>query len=149
LFKLLGLAPDAALAATKQTYALEKFLADSSRKLEDLRDPYHNYNKMPLAGLSKLAPSVDWKTTFEQMDYKKVDSVVVGQPEYYRAFNKALALYSIDDWKNYIRKNIVNDFSPYLSNAFSDESFRFMEPLYPAGKSNFPAGNVCWIPKVA
>jgi hypothetical protein len=26
------------------------------------------------------------------MDYKKVDTVIVGQPEYYRAVNKALAV---------------------------------------------------------
>jgi putative endopeptidase len=64
---------------------------------------------MTLAGLSKLAPDIDWKSTFEKMDYKDVDTVIVGQPEYYRAFNKALHTYSIDDWKNYLRKNLVTD----------------------------------------
>jgi putative endopeptidase len=138
LFKLMGLDDAAAKAATQKTYAIEKFLADSSRKLEDLRDPYKNYHKMPLAGLSKLAPVVDWKTTFEQMDYKKVDTVNVGQPEYYRAVNKALALYSIDDWKNYIRKNIVNNYSPYLSKAFENENFRFYGTVISGKKEQLP-----------
>lgn len=52
IFKLAGLPADKAIAAAKKTYSLETFLADSSRKLEDLRDPYHNYNKMPLAALT-------------------------------------------------------------------------------------------------
>jgi putative endopeptidase len=138
LYKLLGLSPDAALAATKKTYALEKFLADSSRKLQDLRDPYHNYNKMPIAGLSKLAPNIDWKPTFEKMDYKDVDTVIVGQPEYYRAVNKALTAYSIDDWKNYLRKNIVSEFSSYLSKAFVDEDFRFYGTVLSGRKEQLP-----------
>ncbi len=138
LFKLMGLQPDAATAATKQTYALEKSLADSSRKLEDLRDPYHNYNKMPLAGLSKLVPEVDWKPTFEKMDYKNVDTVIVGQPEYYRAFSKALHTYSIDDWKNYLRKNLVSSFGSYLSKPFDQELFRFYGTVLNGKKEQLP-----------
>ncbi|QHS55069.1 M13 family metallopeptidase [Mucilaginibacter sp. 14171R-50] len=138
LFKLIGLDDAAARAATQKTYAIEKFLADSSRKLVDLRDPYHNYNKMALVGLSNLAPVVDWKKTFEQMDFKQVDTVIVGQPEYYRAVNKALTTFTVNDWKNYIRKNIVNDYSPYLSKAFSDESFRFYGTVISGRKEQLP-----------
>ncbi|MBK0380237.1 M13 family metallopeptidase [Mucilaginibacter segetis] len=138
LYKLIGLTPDAATAATNKTYELEKFLADSSRKLVDLRDPYHNYNKMPVAGLSKLAPDIDWKATFETMGYKNVDTVIVGQPEYYRAVNKALKSYSIDDWKNYLRKNLVNDYSPYLSKSFADENFRFYGTVLSGRKEELP-----------
>ena len=138
LFKLIGLTPDAATAATKKTYELEKFLADSSRKLQDLRDPYKNYNKMPVAGLSKLAPDVDWKNAFELMEFKGVDTVIVGQPEYYRAVNKALKAYSLDDWKNYLKKNLVNDYSAYLSKAFDQENFRFYGNVIYGSKEQLP-----------
>jgi len=138
IFKLIGLQPDAATLATTQTYALEKSLADSSRKLEDLRDPYHNYNKMPLAGLSKLVPEVDWKPTFEKMDYKNVDTVIVGQPEYYRAFSKALHTYNIDDWKNYLRKNLISSFGSFLSKPFDQELFRFYGTILNGKKEQLP-----------
>ena len=138
LFKLAGLPPDAAIAAAKKVYGLEKFLADSSRKLEDLRDPYRNYNKMPLAGLSKLSPDVDWEPTFEKMDYKHVDTVIVGQPEYYRALNKALKTYSIDDWKNYLRKNLITAFGSYLSKPFDQELFRFYGTVLNGNKEQLP-----------
>ena len=39
--------------AAKNILALETKLAASSRKIEDLRDPYKNYNKMALSDLSK------------------------------------------------------------------------------------------------
>lgn len=138
IYKLSGLTSDAALAATKQTYALEKFLADSSRKLEDLRDPYKNYNKMPVKGLHDLAPLVDWPSTFEKMDFKNADTVIVGQPEYYRALNKALTSYSIADWKNYLVKNLVDAYSSYLSKPFDEENFRFYDAVLYGSKEQLP-----------
>jgi putative endopeptidase len=138
LYKLMGLNDNVIAKTTSQTYSLEKFLADSSRKLEDLRDPYKNYNKMPLAGLNKLAPNINWKSMFEKMDYKNVDTVIVGQPEYYRAVNKALKIYSIDDWKAYLRKNLVEAYSEYLSKPFDEENFRFYGSTLRGRKEQLP-----------
>ena len=138
VYKLSGLNSDAALAATKKTYQLEKFLADSSRKLEDLRDQYKNYNKMPVAGLTKLAPTINWTTTFDKMDFKNADTVIVGQPEYYRALNKALTTYSIADWKNYLRKNLIDAYASYLSKAFDGENFRFYGSVLYGSKEQLP-----------
>jgi putative endopeptidase len=138
LFKLIGLDETAAKAASDKTYELEKFLASKSRKLEDLRDPYANYNKMPVVGLSKLAPGINWPSTLEQMDYKNVDTVIVGQPEYYKAVNEALTKYTIADWKNYLKKNLVSDASPYLSKAFDEENFRFFGMALYGRKAQLP-----------
>ena len=138
VFKLAGLNTSQATDATKTTYALETFLADSSRKLEDLRDPYKNYNKMTVAGLSKLAPNIDWKNLFEKMGYKNVDTVIVGQPEYYRAVSKALKTYSIPQWKAYLDKNLIAEYSSFLSNAFNDENFRFYGMVISGRKAQLP-----------
>ncbi|MES2278061.1 MAG: M13 family metallopeptidase [Bacteroidota bacterium] len=138
VFGLLRLYPESADAATKKTYALEKSLADSSRKLQDLRDPYHNYNKMPVADLSKLAPDINWKKLLENMSFGKADTVIVGQPEYYRAVNKALKTYSIDDWKAYLRKNLVDAYSACLSNDFNAENFRFYGMVLSGRKAQLP-----------
>ena len=138
IFKLIGLNNADAASASKNVYSLEKFLADSSRKLEDLRDPYHNYNKMSAPGLSLIAPDIAWKATFESMGYKNVDTVIVGQPEYYRALNKALKNYPIADWKNYLIKNLVNEYSPYLSKPFDIENFRFYGTVLEGSKAQLP-----------
>jgi putative endopeptidase len=138
IFQLAGLSPADASSASQKVFALEKALADSSRKLQDLRDNYKNYNKMPIAGLSSLAPLVNWKSAFEQMDYKNVDTVIVGQPEYYRALNKALTAYSIADWKNYLVKNLVSSYSAYLSKPFDQESFRFYGSTIYGAKEQLP-----------
>ena len=138
VYKLSGLDDKAAVAATTSTYKLEELFADSSRKLEDLRDPYKNYNKMPLSSLSKLAPAIDWKSMFENMEIKNVDTVVVGQPEYYRAVNKALMTFSIADWKAYLRKNLVEAYAAYLSKPFEQEDFRFSRTVLSGVKEQLP-----------
>ncbi|MES2267991.1 MAG: M13 family metallopeptidase [Bacteroidota bacterium] len=138
LFKFLGNDDAAAKTAAQKTYALEKFLADSSRTLEDLRDPYHNYNKMAVDGANKLAPLLSWKATLNDMYYKNVDTVIVGQPEYLRAVNTALTKFSLDDWKNYLRKNLLTEFSPYLNKAVADENFRFYGTVISGRKEQLP-----------
>ncbi len=138
VYKLSGLDDNTATAASKKTYSLEEFLAKNSRKLEDLRDPYKNYNKMPLSGLSKLTPAIDWKSMLDKMDYKNVDTVIVGQPEYYTAVNTALSAYSIDDWKAYLRKNLVSTYSSYLSKPFDEENFRFNGMVLYGVKAQLP-----------
>jgi putative endopeptidase len=138
IYKLSGLSSNDAIAVSNKTFALEKFLADSSRKLQDLRDPYRNYNKMTLAELGKLAPRIEWKDAFEKMDYKNVDTVIVGQPEYYRALNKALTGFTIDDWKSYLRKNVITAYGSYLSKPFDDENFRFYGTILSGNKEQLP-----------
>jgi putative endopeptidase len=136
LFKLLGAAdPD---ASAKKTYDLERSFADSSRKLEDLRDPYNNYHKITIAQLSKLVPEIEWKSTFAKMDYKDVDTVIVGQPEYYKALSNALKTYTLEDWKTYLRKNLVSQFSPYLNKSFDVENFRFFGTVMSGRKEQLP-----------
>src|SRR5262245_49848120 len=61
---------------------LETKLAQASRKLEDLRDPYRNYNKMAIADLPKMSSSIDWTNFLGTSGVAHIDSVVVGQPEF-------------------------------------------------------------------
>jgi len=138
LLKLSGWDDAKAVNGAKASFDIEKFLADSCRKLEDLRDPYHNYNKMTVAELNRLTPEIDWINEFKALGYKTVDTVIVGQPEYYRAVNKALKTFSIDDWKAYFSLKLISNYAPYLSNAFADESFRFTGKLLRGQKEQLP-----------
>ena len=68
-------------------------MAENSRKLEDLRDPYRNYNKLTIADLNKLTPLIDWNNLFLKTGFNNIDTVILGQPEYYQALNKALTTF--------------------------------------------------------
>jgi len=104
---------------------LETSMAEKSRKLEALRDPYKNYNKVDLAGLNRLTPSVDWKKLLEASDIHSIDTVIVGQPEFIIRMEELVKKNSLDDWKIYLRWNLINTFADKLSKSFDKQNFYF------------------------
>ena len=124
-FKLLGQDSTTANASAGRVMALETTLAKSSRKLEALRDPYKNYNKMTLAQLNKLTPGVDWKNWFGAMGVGKIDTVIVGQPEFYQTVGQLLKTKPVADWQAYLSWQLAREYSPTLSQPFVEESFKF------------------------
>ncbi|MCW3104491.1 MAG: Neprilysin [Bacteroidetes bacterium] len=124
-FRNIGLPAAEAENNSKSIMAIETALAKASRKMEDLRDPYRNYNKMSVQGLNKLTPSIGWNETFSALGLKSVDSVVVGQPEFFSALEQQLKKVSISDWKAYLKWNLLDSYSPYLNKTIADESFHF------------------------
>jgi putative endopeptidase len=53
------------------------------------------------------------------------DSIIIGQPEFFSGFEKSLKNYSIEEWKTYLRWNLINTYSDYLSKPFVDQNFYF------------------------
>jgi putative endopeptidase len=125
MFKLLNENSSTASNDSKIVFMIEKFLADSSRKLEDLRDPYSNYNKINFSRLKKITPSIQWKEIFYKMGIKNIDSLIVGQPEFYNALNEAVKKFSIPQWKSYLRWHLFNSVADKLSSKFENENFYF------------------------
>jgi putative endopeptidase len=138
MLALSGLDEQKAADGAKSVYNIEKFLAENSRKLEDLRDPYKNYHKMPVTELNKLTPEIEWTDLFKKLEYKSVDTVIVGQPEYYQAVSKALNDFSVDDWKAYLRFKLIGSYAPYLNNAVMEENFRFGGKVMRGQKEKLP-----------
>jgi putative endopeptidase len=125
MLRLLGEKQSDASADDIKIYSIENFLADSCRKLEDLRDPYANYNKISLADLEKNTPAIEWDSMFITMGAASLDSVIVGQPEFFNALNSAVDKFSINDWKEYLKWHLINAFAGRLSRKFDDEQFHF------------------------
>jgi putative endopeptidase len=138
MLKLTGYTDEQAKAGAEGVFKIEKFLADSSRKLEKLRDPYANYHKMTIAQLNALTPGINWNTVFKTLEFKPVDSVIVGQPEYYRGLNTALKTFQVSDWKAYLRWRLISSYSPYLHTAADQESFRFGGKVISGRKEQLP-----------
>lgn len=118
---------DAATAATqaKNIMAMETRMAQASRKIEDLRDPYHNYNKTAVKDLPKLSPAIDWTSYLGTTGIKGVDSVIVGQPEFFTALDKILASTPLADLKAYVKFNLISDLSAALPEQYGVAAFEF------------------------
>ena len=121
MLKLIGQNEAGAISIMK----LETDLAKASRKLEDLRDPIKNYNKMTVASLGKITPNINWNSMFPVLGVAKADSVIVGQPEFYKALNTFVKSYSIEDWKTYLKWDLVNSYAAYLNSDIEKQNFKF------------------------
>jgi len=117
--------------------ALETKLAQASRKIEDLRDPNANYNKMAITDLPKMAPDMDWKAYLDLKGVKGIDSLIVGQPEFFKALNDALKSTPINTWKTVLKFNLIADFAGALPERFGQESFNFNK-LFTGAKARLP-----------
>jgi putative endopeptidase len=128
-FMQLGNDSGTALKNAKGVYDLETRLARSSRKLADLRDPYKNYNKMDVKALSNLSSNIDWINYFKIINAKKIDSVIVGQPEFYSTLNREIHSTPIEDWKNYLRFHVVESNAAFLDKKTYSNFFNYRKTL--------------------
>ena len=126
-----------ALQSAKNILQLETKLASASRKIEDLRDPYKNYNKMSIADLDKLSANISWKSYLPEIGVRSVDSVIVGQPEFFTTLNTLLKSIPMDDWKAYVKFNLISDYAAVLPDAYGVEAFNFNK-LFSGAKQRKP-----------
>jgi len=133
-FQQLGNDSATAAQISNSVYQLETRLAKSSRKLADLRDPYANYHKMDMPALNQLSGNLNWNLYLAAIGVKKIDSVIVGQPEFYAALNNELKATSIGDWKNYLRFHLVSSSASFLDKQSFDNNFAYTKSLTGAGE---------------
>ena len=88
---LLGRTEADANAAAAGVMRFETALAKASRKLEDVRDPLRNYQRLAPADFThEHTPSVDWTERLAAWNVRP-EYVVVGQPEFFSALDASCA----------------------------------------------------------
>ena len=125
MLQLIGENADQADKDSKSMMALETSIAKASKTVEDMRDTYANYHKMTIADADKLTSTIKWSEMFNKMQIKNLDSVIVAQPEFFKAIDKLIGTISMDDWKTYLRYQLLSSFAGNLSSAFELENFHF------------------------
>ncbi|HLN72573.1 MAG TPA: M13 family metallopeptidase [Prolixibacteraceae bacterium] len=124
-FKLLKYDEVKAKDAAAHIMKLETALAESSRKKEDTRDPHKNYNKLSYKQLQTSSPNFNWTIFMQESGLPKVDTVIVGQPEFIAALNEDLKKFPLQDWKDYLKYHFTRGLASYLDDATYLEMFNF------------------------
>lgn len=138
MMELIGDDAARAKAAAGTIMKLETELAKNSRKLEALRDPNKNYNKMSLAQFKASTPSIAWDVVLPQLGIKNADTLIVGQPEFYKGLDKIVSTYSIEDWKTYLKWDVVNSYASYLNSDIEKQNFYFYSTVMNGVKEQKP-----------
>jgi putative endopeptidase len=129
MFQLAGESPEDALTDAGRVLDLEKALAQASLPRVALRDPKATYHPMSIADANALTPGLDWSAFMKEAGAPSVPSLNVAEPDFFKALSTELAQRPLDDWKAYLRWQVIEGSAPLLGAAFSNESFRFSSSL--------------------
>lgn len=123
---LAGMSERQADQATAGILALEMRLAESSLDSAAAADPKATNHKMSFAQLKQLAPHVDWDSYFTEAKLPRND-VSVAQPKFMTQLDRELQATSVETWKAYLKWQMLDSASPWLSRPFAQESFSFRD----------------------
>lgn len=125
ILSLTGAEKPKEIQAGKDILAMETQFARAQRKLEDLRDPYANYNKFAIKDLRKISPTIDLPLHLKTTGVKNIDSVIVGQPEFFKQINEIVVKTPIETLKQYVKFNLISDMAGALPDAYGLTAFNF------------------------
>ena len=136
--KLIGTDNAAAKENAARIMDFETALAKISRKLEDLRDPIRNYNKMTVADVrQKHTPSIAWDDQLAGWNLRP-SYVVVGQPEFFTGVEALLKKTPVPVLRDYLRFHLVSEYAAYLNKDIDAEDFNFYHRVLSGQKEPRP-----------
>ncbi len=125
MFELAAVANAKELA--EKVMALETSIASHHWDQVKDRDATLTYNKLTRSQVKALMPAFDWDSYLlhGQIPSIVLDSVIVQQPSFFEGLDSILKNFDVQSWKAWLKWQIINGASPYLSSEFVDENFEF------------------------
>jgi putative endopeptidase len=80
---------------------------------------------MNLSSLVELSPDFEWEHFFNTMGFPDEDEINVGMPEFFTEVSEMMTEVPVEDWKAYLKWNMINRSASYLSSDFVDQDFYF------------------------
>jgi putative endopeptidase len=125
MFQLLGDDTETASIETERVLKIETRLAKASNSRVENRDPEKTYNKMSTADLSERYSGFNWDVYFSNLELDDPGKINISQPEFIAEVSDMMNSISIDEWKSYLRWNLIHSTAYYLSSDFINETFEF------------------------
>ncbi|MCX7743763.1 MAG: M13 family metallopeptidase [Flavobacteriales bacterium] len=129
IFELAGYDTKQAEAKAKSVFGLETVLAKASMTLVEQRDPYKTYNLMKIEELRKSTPNFNWDEYFRDLGIVPPSEIVIGQPDFLKAWNVLLKSTKMDVWRDYFRFHVINSYAEQLSANFEKAHFEFYDKV--------------------
>jgi putative endopeptidase len=124
-FLLIGLSESESKTNADIILDFETQLAKASLTRVEMRDPYAVYHLTSLNELNKYTPTFNWNNYLKNINCPPVAEINVAMPKFMRAFDSLLVNKDLKTWKTYLSWRLINEASPYLSEAFDQEHFYF------------------------
>jgi putative endopeptidase len=122
---LAGESPAQAKSDAEVVLSMETALAKVAKDPIWRRDPKNLNNKMSLAGVKALAPSFDFDRYLELVKAPASPQYIVTTPTFFKGVEVLLKERPLEDWRTYLRWQMLGGSSSQLNEAFVQESFDF------------------------
>lgn len=142
IFRLLRAKPSEAAENARTVMEIETALAKGHLDVTSRRDPDKIYHRMPVTGLARLAPSIDWSRYLEGIG-ANVQSLNVAVPEFFRMLNSEIVRIPLEDWKIYLIWHLVHAAAPVLPAPFVEANFEFYGKALTGAKELRPRWKRC------
>jgi endothelin-converting enzyme/putative endopeptidase len=125
MLKLSGESAANAAADAQTILSMETELARSEMDMVERRDPKHVSQTMSFAELQALTPHFDWNGWLTAVGSPRPKGYFVLSPGALRGFDALLQSRSLEDWKAYLRWNLLNFSANALPHRFVEARFAF------------------------
>jgi putative endopeptidase len=129
LFTLTGTSQAGAEKNAATIFAMETTLAKAQLSRVAMRDPNKTYNKFSVTDFDKTTPHLNWSQLMPLMKVSGQDTVLVAQPDFFKAADDLLASTPVADWKVYLKWNILKGSAGALSSPFVKANFEYSSAL--------------------
>ncbi|MEO6080798.1 MAG: M13-type metalloendopeptidase [Steroidobacteraceae bacterium] len=130
VLELSGVESGAAATQARDIMNLETRLARVSKSREELsRDVQLYYNPVTLAEADRISPNFPWSAFFSSQDLAAPQKFSLAMPAFHKEVSRMLADVPVAQWKSYLRYQLVDHASPYLSDPFVTERFEFYNKI--------------------
>ena len=122
MFKLIGIDADG-----QRILDLETKIASHHWDSVKDRDATLTYNKFSRAELETLMPGFDWALYLRAGEVPEIafKSVIVMEPSFFTGLAGLLQSEPLEDWKLWLKWEIVSGAAPYLTAAIVNQNFKF------------------------
>jgi len=122
---------------------LETAMAQAQMDNIKRRDPKNLNNKMSLAQLTEMTPSIDWAEYLKAVKAPASQHYLVSSPDFFKSEEKLLQQHPLEHWQVYMRWQAIHRASPYLTKAMADENFNFFSRTLAGQEEQLPRWRRC------
>jgi len=143
MFTLAGESDAQAAADAGTVIELETAMAKAQMDNVKRRDPKNVNNKMSLAQIRELTPSINWDAYFKAVKAPASDHYIVTSPDFFRAEETLLTEHPLPHWQTYLRWQVIHRSAPFLTKAIVDENFDFFAHTLAGAEQQLPRWRRC------
>lgn len=109
----------------EQILVFETRIAEAKMDKVDRRDARKRYNPRSIEQVEDMVPAVDWNEFFGGIGVKQIDTVIIGDLNYFKTLQTILAEENMSDLKSYLRWNAFRGSAGYLSTDLERANWEF------------------------